>query len=518
VTDSPPQVDPHAELIRSLIGTTVGGRYVVERLLGRGGMGLVLEARHRELEQKVAIKVILPEFSANSVVAARFMREAKVAARVSGRHLVRVFDVGKLDSGMPYLAMELLSGNDLDAEVSRRGALPIEEAIDYMVQAALGLAELHTQGIVHRDLKPSNLFISTADGERTIKILDFGISKEAPGQVGALTGTDTAIGTPSYMSPEQIKTPKEVDPRSDIWSLGVILAELLTTKLPFPSESASVGELFGIILFRDPVPPRQRRPDLPLALSDVVMRCLSKNPDQRYRDVAEFAEALRPFASDASRHRIDAVRRAVGPVTMQSRSGPAASAVSSSFAQDTAQDSLPTVVDPARDPTQLSAGSEAANAPPLALAAISRPAVFVQAASGKSLATSTRNISFEVPLQKSPRALLIFVAGIVVFAVGAFAFARVRFNADGSAPASSSTLTGAASSSAAAAPQVEPLPSLAPNSSASPPKVEPQTTAIVGSARASTLAPNVASANPKPRARPKSTPKPGADDLILDRR
>jgi serine/threonine-protein kinase len=508
-----PAVDPHAELLRSLLGATVGERYVIERLLGRGGMGLVLEARHRELEQKVAIKVILPEYAANNVVAARFMREAKLAARVTGRHLVRVFDVGRLASGMPYLVMELLSGNDLDAEVARRGPLPVEEAVDYIVQAALGLAELHTQGVVHRDLKPSNLFISNADGERTIKILDFGISKEAPGHVGPLTGTDAAIGTPSYMSPEQIKAAKDVDARSDIWSLGVILAELLTQRLPFPSEGVSVGELFGIILFRDPVPPNHRRPDLPTALSDVVLRCLSKDPGGRYRDVAELAEALRPFASRATEYRIEAVRRAIGPVTAVGSDVPTLSLAPAPLPlpppPPLAEDTLPTPLElmPLSDATQLSGP-----APAPGMAAISRPAGVGMGVTGRSLATSTRNVSSEaVPVRPWSRLVFAALAGCSVLALSVFAFLHWRAASEPPSAGSAAALSDTPTPSASAKPHAD----------FSVPMVEPQASPSVALSSASTSAAAAANAanKRKPAARPKAAPPPApGDDLILDRR
>jgi serine/threonine-protein kinase len=499
-------LDPHAELVRSLLGATVGERYVIERLLGRGGMGLVLEARHRELEQKVAIKVILPEYAANNVVAARFMREAKLAARVTGRHLVRVFDVGRLASGMPYLVMELLSGNDLEAEVARRGPLPVEEAVDYIVQAALGLAELHTQGVVHRDLKPSNLFISNADGERTIKILDFGISKEASGHVGPLTGTDAAIGTPSYMSPEQIKAAKDVDARSDIWSLGVILAELLTQRLPFPSEGVSVGELFGIILFRNPVPPNQRRPELPTALSDVVLRCLSKDPAGRYRDVAELAEALRPFASRATEYRIEAVRRAIGPVTAVGASMPTLSSDALPAAPELADDTLPTPIElmPLSDATELSGPPPAPG-----MAAISRPAVFGMGVTGRSLATSTRNVSSEaVPVRPWSRLVFALLAGFSLFALAVFALVRWRAASEPPSSASAVSLQPASPSASATS-----------HADFSLPKVEPLKAASAASATTSSSPAASAVNKRKPNVRPKAaTPHASGDDLILDRR
>jgi eukaryotic-like serine/threonine-protein kinase len=292
---SPPD-EMHRDFIDALVGATIGGRYVVTRLLGQGAMGAVFAARHSELEQNVAIKFMFPEFASNRIYSARFAREAKLAAKVQSPHLVRVFDVGRIESGVPYLVMERLTGRDLAAELEERGRLPVAEAVDLALQVATGVGELHGLGYVHRDLKPSNLFVADVAGTRTLKILDFGISKEAPSTSSALTSTESMLGTPSYMSPEQIKNSKDVDPRSDLWSLGVILYELVTGRLPFETSSNGVGELFGIILFKDATPPRAHRPDLPQAFERVVLRCLQRDPADRYRDVVELAEALRPFA------------------------------------------------------------------------------------------------------------------------------------------------------------------------------------------------------------------------------
>ena len=239
------------------------------------------------------------------------MREARVAAKVKSAHFVKVFDVGRLESGIPYLVMEMLTGRDLGDELRARGPLPVADAIDYILQAGTGVAEIHALGIVHRDLKPSNLFIANIAGSNLLKVLDFGISKEKPTEsLVPLTATDHVLGTPQYMSPEQIKASKDVDPRSDIWSLGVILYELLAQSLPFESEGGGVGEMFGKILYVDPEPISKHRSDLPEGLEPVILKCMAREREDRYASALELAEALRPFASATSLHRIDAVRQA----------------------------------------------------------------------------------------------------------------------------------------------------------------------------------------------------------------
>jgi serine/threonine-protein kinase len=293
--------------VDSLIGERIGGRYVVERVLRAGGMGVVAAARYPELEQDVAIKFMRPELAANPVLSARFLREARLAARVKSPHFVHIFDFGRLDSGVPYLVMEMLHGCDLREELENRGPLPVEEAVDAILQAAVAIAELHALGIVHRDLKPSNLFIAQSGGRRTIKVLDFGVSKEAAQDKSELTLTGSMIGTPQYMSPEQIRESRTVDLRSDVWSLGVILYEMLTTMTPFGNGTEAAGEVCGMILYTDPTPLRARRSQLPAALETALNKCLRREIDERYATVLELAEALRPFAPAMSTHRIDEV-------------------------------------------------------------------------------------------------------------------------------------------------------------------------------------------------------------------
>ncbi|MFO0738044.1 MAG: protein kinase [Labilithrix sp.] len=299
--------------VDSLKGMRIGGRYVVEKVLGSGGMGVVATARYPELQQRVAIKFLRPEHASNAILNARFMREARLAARVKSEHFVRVFDIGKLPNGVPYLVMELLTGHDLADELIAHGAMEVEAGLEWVLQALVGLAEIHALGVVHRDLKPSNLFISEAAGKRMVKVLDFGISKEnAKSDSGApLTSTDNLLGTPQYMSPEQVRASKDVDARSDIWSVGVILYELLTARRPFTSDENATGELFAKVLYIDPVKPREHRPSIPVDLEAVIMKCLARDRTERYEDVAALAEALRAFIAPSSALHVDAVKQAL---------------------------------------------------------------------------------------------------------------------------------------------------------------------------------------------------------------
>jgi len=281
-------------------GDVLAGKYRVERVLGVGGMGYVVAAMHLELGQRVAVKFLMPELCKNEEPVMRFLREARAAVRIRNEHVARVIDVGKMDTGAPYMVMEYLEGYDLADELERRERISVEEAVDYILQASEAIAEAHTLGIVHRDLKPSNLFLtSRADGSALIKVLDFGISKamvnEEGGAAASLTGTQALLGSPSYMSPEQVRKPKTVDVRTDVWALGVILYELLTGTQPFKAETP-MSVLAAVV--SDPTPSvRETRPDIPIEIQAVIERCLAKDAKARYQSIAELAVALAPFAS-----------------------------------------------------------------------------------------------------------------------------------------------------------------------------------------------------------------------------
>ena len=288
----PPRVDDPVKA-----GDVLDGKYQVERVLGSGGMGIVVQARHLTLARRVAIKFMRPEALKDGESVARFQREANAAASLLSEHTARVQDTGRLANGAPYMVMEFLVGQDLGELVERSGALPIGTAVALMLQACEALAEAHARGIVHRDIKPRNLFLAQrVDGSPLLKVLDFGLAKHVEtGNDHALTRTTAVMGSPQYMSPEQMRASRDVDHRTDIWSLGVCLYELLTGTVPF--DAPTVPMLCALVLKESPRPPHELRPDIPLELSAAVMRCLEKEPGARFEDVGALADSLEPFGA-----------------------------------------------------------------------------------------------------------------------------------------------------------------------------------------------------------------------------
>ena len=290
-------------------GDILAGKYRVERVLGVGGMGVVVAAHHIQLDEKVALKFLLPEALGNPEAVARFAREARAAVKIKSEHVARVSDVGTLPNGSPYMVMEYLEGGDLAAWIKQRGALPIEQAVEFVLQACVAVADAHALGIVHRDLKPANLFcIRRSDGQLTIKVLDFGISKmnDVSGvAAGSVTRTSALMGSPLYMSPEQMRSSKDVDSLTDIWALGIILFELITARPAFLAES--VTEL-AIKVASEPTPAIQSlRADVPAGLAAIVARCLEKDRRRRFANVAELAVALLPFAPKRARASVERI-------------------------------------------------------------------------------------------------------------------------------------------------------------------------------------------------------------------
>jgi serine/threonine-protein kinase len=342
-------------------GDLVGGKYLVERVLGVGGMGVVVAATHTGLHQRVALKFLLPQAALKPDVVGRFAREARAAARLHSEHVAKVLDVGELEAGSPFMVMEYMDGEDLDQLVRRSGPLPVDVTTAYVLEACEAVAEAHSMGIVHRDLKPANLFLARRpDGPPIVKVLDFGISKSTLGASQAhMTKTSSVMGSPLYMSPEQMASAKTVDLRSDIWALGVVLYELLAGRPPFVAET--MPELVLAIVHGEHVPVAKLRADVPAGLDAAIERCLTKAPAQRFATIRELAEAIAPYAparsaisvervSHVLRQTMDASAPRMEPLSGPSRvSGP--SGVGMTHAQwSQATVSAATLVDAPRRP------------------------------------------------------------------------------------------------------------------------------------------------------------------------
>jgi len=272
-----------------LPGTLVAGKFRIIRKIGSGGMGAVYEVLHEYTKHRRALKVLHPNFSRLPAIVTRFLREASAAGRIGNPHIVETFDAGSVETGEPYIVMELLSGRSLDSLLAERGALGFSEAVGYVRQACRGLEAAHNAGIIHRDLKPDNLFIEAGP---FVKILDFGISKFDPTLTGSeqLTRAGAMLGTPFYMSPEQVRGTDGIDPRTDVYSLGAVLYESVTGNKPF---SATTIEQLAVAIHVGQYEPVSRfRADTPVGFADVLAKALATNRDQRYSSVRAFADAL----------------------------------------------------------------------------------------------------------------------------------------------------------------------------------------------------------------------------------
>ncbi|MBW2529618.1 MAG: serine/threonine protein kinase [Deltaproteobacteria bacterium] len=327
-------------------GEVLDERYRLDRLLGVGGMGAVFSATDVAHDLAVAIKVLLPDEAENLDSTRRFVREAKAVQALDSLHVAQVFGTGRLSNGLPYMVQELLDGESLDRMIRLRAPLPVEEAVDLMLQTCEGVASAHARGIIHRDLKPSNLHTTSgAEGRPIVKVLDFGIAK-ATGRLDpqtdglSLTEASSTLGSPQYMSPEQLRCSKTVDARTDIWSLGCILHKLLTGRGAF--EADNVGAQFAMIVSDPPSPLREHRPELPAELEAVVLCCLEKQLDHRYQDVGQLAEALLPFAAAGAEESVHRTRSILDEAGVSAPSLPRAPDSSASFVE------AATIVDNAR--------------------------------------------------------------------------------------------------------------------------------------------------------------------------
>jgi serine/threonine protein kinase len=286
-------------------GHVIAGKYAIVSVLGEGGMGIVYEATHLRLHQRVAVKMLLPAMLSHAIIVTRFEREARAAGQLRNRHTARVMDVDVTPEGLPYMVMELLEGHDLQVELERRQRLPVEEAVGYVLQACSAMIEAHQLGIVHRDLKPANLYLAVegdthGPDSRIVKVLDFGISKLQAEGDAKLTVANSVMGTAMYMSPEQIRSSGTVDARSDIWSLGIILFELLAGSPPW---IGTPTQLAAAVVSED-APDVRTLADVPVAISAIIAKALRRDPRERFETVKQLALALAPFAPETGAARV----------------------------------------------------------------------------------------------------------------------------------------------------------------------------------------------------------------------
>ncbi len=296
-------------------GSLFAGRYRIESLLGEGGMGYVLGARDESTaaRERVALKLLLPEHSMNRTTVARFLREMRASHRILSEHVARVLHAGD-DGGTLYIVMEYLEGSDLAALLEREGSFTVPRAVDTILQACEALAEAHAAGTIHRDLKPANLFVTrSADGRECVKVLDFGISRIIEPANVALTTTTAAAGTPLYMSPEQLRSMRDVDARTDIWAIGVVMFELLAARPPFLANS--VAEIGAQVLTGSAPDVRSFARNIPERMAVAIARCLRREVDERFPSLSELADAIAPFGTSAAAESRARIVRTLAGVT-----------------------------------------------------------------------------------------------------------------------------------------------------------------------------------------------------------
>lgn len=470
------------------IGQELLGKYVVKRVLGQGGMGVVVEAAHIALGHRVAIKFLLPEACNHPGAVERFLREARAAVQIQSEHVARVSDIGKLDTGLPYMVMEFLDGNDLSEEIQARGVLPVDEAVKYLLEALEAIAEAHALNIVHRDLKPANLFLAKRkDGTRTIKVLDFGISKAVQSGELNLTQTSSMMGSPLYMAPEQIRNSKTVDARADVWSLGVILHECLSGRTPFGGTTLS-GVLAAIVADA-PEPLENIRHDLPPMLISAVARCLEKDPARRVQNVADLAQLVSTFAPAQAQRSLPRIAAVLGKTLPQ--------------------------------------GSEAGVHDLAATAAVASPPITDTGHTPKRVAQNSATAQTwahtgSVPRPpRSSRATVVIAAAVLVALAGGLWF--TLYNSDTATPGSAASADlEAASAPSAATPPVATPPVAAPSVAVAPSSAPAPTHAVAAenapeeSAEVSSPAPKRVAPQPAKSStpRPKAVAKPSATPAV----
>lgn len=454
-------------------------------MLGSGGMGVVVAAVHVELGQRVALKFLLAHALENAEAATRFLREARAAVKIDSEHVARVLDVGRLETGAPYMVMEYLEGTDLSAHV-RGTALPVSEAVDFVLQACSAMAVAHAAGIIHRDLKPANLFLTRRpDGSALLKVLDFGISKmsivDAP---AGLTHSHAIMGSPHYMSPEQVQSARQVDARTDVWSLGVILYELLTGSNPFPGDA--LGEVLTAVMTSTPSSIRSVRPEVPPGLERAVMRALEKQLDDRFANIGELSAALVDFAPSGSRVLHERVSGVMSRAGMSSRPPPPESVQAHSVS--------PTPLTPAVAPRE------------------SLPVSATDTNWADRARTRNRRMPFSA---------LIAAAGFLAVLIGALLWSRLGGRGSDApaaqvARAAATETPGSAAALVSAPPTSEPI--VAPGATAVPVPVvsaDVASSALAGSLTpkpraASALAPPLPATSPPPKPAPQVAPAPAA--------
>lgn len=412
-------------------------------------MGHVVLAEHVHLGERVAIKRLRPGTTGQGTASTRFLREARAAAKLRGEHIARATDFGVLEDGSAYLVLEYLEGEDLAKLLKRQGRVVTPEAVGYLLQACEGLAEAHAEGLVHRDIKPANLFLThRPDGTPLVKVLDFGVAKrmepDLGGETSGLTGTGAMMGSPVYMSPEQLSSSKDVGPTADVWGLSVVLYELLTGKQPFGGETFPA--IAGAILYVPSPDPCAVRHAIPRGLGDVVLKGLSKKPEDRFQSVGELARALAPFANeDASVHasRASRILRESGESRGSYASVPSAVAApsSSSFAGPPSSVTAP-----------MPHGSSPSGTLPSAYAPSALPSSAASTTGGVSSARVAPSEAVSLPVARESRTLPMALGGLVlVLALGGLGFGASRLRAKVIPP------EGAASSGPASAAPLVPL-------------------------------------------------------------